>query len=207
MRKFTIKEFANATGQLEGTVRKHIERKRLKKLSDGFINPDTDFNKAYINTVTNGAGLNGAIVKKEPVRQAKTDRNENPTPLNASQFEYQDLEIRKKRADVERLERQNELQMMELEKKAGNLLPVDVMQSWFVINCQSIVKNFKMELENLNSVYVERFGGDRSVLAEITKKQLEILDVAYQRAKTDAAHDIEIAINEYQDVRGRGEKK
>lgn len=203
-RKLTIAELAGATGQKVGTVNKHFERKKFRKTQDGFINPDIDYNKAYINEVTKGAGLYGKVTV-EKVTVIKPEK-EKPEPTEKENV-FQDLELRQKRSQVELVERNAELKLIELEKKAGNLLPVDKVEQILVVNLQSIIRNFEMEAENQAVIIVERFGGTREDIAEITKKLRVSLGKSIEKSKTDAGHEIDGAILEYQDIRSRGERK
>ena len=211
-RKLTIKELAAATGQKDATVRQHILRNRVKKDKAGFIDVDTDFNKVYINDVTNGGGLHNPIAKIVTVKAIKGVTNgeakEKPVLKEASESDkfFQNMERRKKMAEVEVQERNAELKKYELEKKAGNLLPVNIVSNILIINCHSIVKAFEAELDNINSVYVERMGGTRQDIADITAKQRKSLDLAMKRAQDSAMHEIDIEIEKYQESRGVGER-
>jgi len=211
-RKLTIKELAAATGQKDATVRQHILRNRVKKDKAGFIDVDTDFNKVYINDVTNGGGLHNPIAKIVTVKAVKGVTNgeakEKPVLKEASESDkfFQNMERRKKMAEVEVQERNAELKKYELEKKAGNLLPVDLITKICVINPQEIVKAIEAELDNLNAIYIEKWGGNRQDIADITAKQKKCLDVALKRAKDNAMHEINNAIDEYQDSRAVGER-
>jgi len=86
---------------------------------------------------------------------------------------------------------------------AGNLLPVELVQSILVINIQNLIKNFEGELENMASIYIT----DRELLSIATTKQKELLAKIVLKSKEDAMFEIENSINEYQEVRGRGERK
>ena len=203
MKKLTIRELANATGQTEGTVRKHIEREKVKKSRDGTINADTDFNKAYINAVTKGAGLFGAIVKEVIVDGKKTVLEKPERALSASAQINQDLELRKRRADTDLKERESEIKRIQLEKQAGNLLPIDMVEKVMIINFQSVFKNLDSELENIASIYTQRFGGTRKDVAEIVVLSRGVLAKAIEQAKKEANHEIENVIKEMQSSLGK----
>lgn len=208
MKKLSIKELANATGQKEATIRQHILRKLIIKGKDGLIDVDKDKNKSYVNEKTQGKGLYATIVNAPAAeKKGKDDAKDSlKGVLQQSESEsfYQDIEKRKKIAELDVVERNAELKRMELEKRAGNLLPVEVVGKIFTLNLQSIFKSIEGEFENIASVTC---GGDRARLASVTKQQREILDRAIRKAKEDALVEIENAIGEYQDTRGRGERK
>ena len=110
-------------------------------------------------------------------------------------------------AAAESKERESELKRIQLEKMAGNLLPVDLCEKIIVINIQSILKSFRSERENMSNIFVERLGGSRKDLVEINTALDKIMDVAISKAKKDAEHEIDGAVGIYQEVRSRGERK
>lgn len=194
MRKLTIKEFASATGQKDATVRQHITRKKLIKTKDGFIDVDTVLSKSYITEVTNGAGLYGAVVKTVTVKEEK----EKPLkPVKTEEEAHIDrLAMRKRISETELKERESELKGIILEKQAGNLLPVDVVERIFVINVQAIFKNVESSLENMARITTDMLGGSRSDAADIVKRLREELSIIIEKAKKDANHEIKAEIYE-----------
>lgn len=197
MRKLSIKEFASATGQKDATVRQHINRKKIIKTKDGFIDVDTVLSKNYIAEVTNGAGLYGAVVKTVTVKEAK----EKPVrPVKTDEEDHIDrLAMRRRISETEIKERESELKGIILEKQAGNLLPVDVVERIFVINVQAIFKNVESSLENMARITTDMLGGSRSDAADIVKRLREELSVIIEKAKKDADHEIKSEIYEMMD--------
>ena len=206
-RKLTIQELASATGQKDGTVRQHIARKRIKKGKDGFIDVEDDLNKAYINEVTGGRGLYTKVVKESASESPVTAKKEPSAEEVANSNFYTKLDKRKREADLELVEHNLELKKIELEKKAGNLLPIQIIENIVVINIQAIIKNFEIESENIASLMVDRFGGSRKDLAEINQMLREVIGKAVAKAKQDANKEIKTAVEAYQETRGVGEKR
>lgn len=207
MRKLTVKEFASALNKPFETVKTHIKRGKVQKGSDGLIDIDVDLNKRYISDETNGQGLFSGVVKEPASRVGVKETSPKPEKkapeLTEDERERREMDLRKRRADVELAERAVELKKIELEKKAGNLLPVDLVQNILAINIQAIFKAFEGEMENIASVTC---GGNRDILSGVVKQQREMLSRAIEKAKNDAAIDIENAISEYKEVRGVGER-
>ena len=209
MRELTIKEFANATGQKDGTVRQHLNRGLLQKTENGYIDVDDDMVKRYIHDKTNGSGLYGAIVKEAPVKKAKSKEEIQKVSKALSDHEKEiiELDMRKRRNESDLKERQAELARLELERKAGNSLPLDLVEKILVINIQSVYKNIELENDNIAAMTNDKFGGTRKDLAEIKQMQREILSKAIEKAKQDAAFEIETAVNEWSEMRGVGQKR
>ena len=120
---------------------------------------------------------------------------------------FQKLELRKKEADVLFTEAQYELKKVQLEKIAGNTLPLDITTNLLKINLQQIFKTFSIEMENLATISVETLGGTRADLVKITNAQNAMLKKIVETAKINANQEIEIYLQEYSETRSRGERK
>lgn len=211
MAKYSNRDFANAYGQKESTVKSWVHRGKLQKDSDGLIDTDNPANKLLISEMQLkvNANLMGATSLKVSNSKSKTKNEVSQVeiPLNPSQRQFQDLELRKKLADAELQERSSELKKIQLEKLAGNMLPTDFVERAFTINIQSIFKNFDAALENLSMIYVEEMGGDRSDVSRLTNRLRSELSIIIEKSKKDANHEIQEEIKVIIDNRMQGQKK
>jgi hypothetical protein len=139
------------------------------------------------------------IISKEEKKRISEEKKARETFLQ--------IEIRKKIADVELVERNSEIKKMQLEKIAGNTLPLDITTNVLRINLQSIFKTFSSELENMATITVETMGGTRADLVKITNAQNVMLKKIVELAKENANQEIERYIMEYSETRSRGERK
>lgn len=205
MSLLSVKDFANAVGVKEATLRKHIQRGKVIKCDNGEIDTENSINISYIVEQTKGAGLFKSSHTVE-VKQVKEEKPKETKRVSIKSKEEQlvlDLDMRKRIAEAEKMERDSELKRVQLEKMAGNLLPVEVVERILVINLQSIFNNFESELTNMASIYIT----DRILLADAVKELKQILSNSIGKAKEDSEAEIENAINEYRDIRSRGERK
>lgn len=204
-----MKEFATLVGLSYDTVKKNAQRGNIVKGTGGKIDTENATNRLFIDEKKASNSVNPTKYKNDidekPTNKRKVS-SEQPTGLTTIQKEYADIELRKKRADLDLVERGAELKRIQLEKAAGNLLPVDLVSAIFSINIQSIFKSIEGNLENIASVYVERFGGTRKDLAEIVEVQRVELSKAIEQAKENGFIELENAISEFRETRGRGEK-
>jgi hypothetical protein len=206
MPKYKVKQFADAYGIKESTVKSYVHRKQLQKDDDGWIDTELDKNKLFILEME--LKINNGTTKKVSIENVNSKKPvERPTGLTAQQKQYADIDLRTKIAAAETKEREAELKRLQLEKLAGNLLPVDQVEKIIVVNVQAILKNFRSERDNLALVMVERFGGSRKDLVEITTALDKIMDVVISKAEKDANYELDIAVSQYQEVRSRGERK
>ena len=127
---------------------------------------------------------------------------------NEEDAELVDWKKRKEKADALKAERQAELAQLQVEKLMGSLMPVDLAEMMLKINIQDIFRTFEIELHNMASIYCDILaGGDRKKLAEIVSKLRLKLNEVIKRVEETAAQEIENAIEEYAEVRSRGERK
>lgn len=204
MAKYKVKDFAIAYGIKESTVKSYVHRKQLQRDADGYIDTENDKNRLFILDLglKKETGKVSQVAEKE-TKKSKVVASERPTGQTESQKQYLDLDLRTRIATAEAKEHESALKRMQLEKMAGNLLPVDLVENIFVINLQTIFKTFEGELENIASLFVT----DRKELTEVMVKQKELLAKVIEKAKSDAMHEIDNAIDEYKEVRSRGERK
>lgn len=203
MAKYSVKDFVKSFGIKEGTVKSWLHRKKLHKDSEGFIDTENPINKLLISEMQLKSNGNLLASSNKKTKQVEVKNEQLEIPLTESQKQYQEIDYRTRVATAEAKEREAELKRIQLEKIAGNLLPIDIAESIFTINIQSIFRNFESELENLASIYVP----DRSILSDVIQKQKELLVKIIEKSKEDAFISIENAINDYAETRSRGERK
>jgi hypothetical protein len=189
------------------TAKKNAQRGKIIKGTDGKIDTDNAVNRLFLDK-KKAQNINkpNPVVAQNDVSKTKKPV-ERPTGLTAQQKQYADIDLRTKIAAAETKEREAELKRLQLEKLAGNLLPVDQVEKIIVVNVQAILKNFRSERDNMALVMVERFGGSRKDLVEITTALDKIMDVVISKAEKDANYELDIAVSQYQEVRSRGERK
>jgi len=116
-------------------------------------------------------------------------------------------ELRKREAEVKLVERRAELAQFEIEKKAGNLLPLDKVETLMSINYKSIFKSFHSQLKNIAMITVQNLGGSKDDLNVIMKDLEKHLNHIVKMSKENAEREIEKLTEEYSEVRSRGERK
>lgn len=115
---------------------------------------------------------------------------------------------RKKKADALLQEAKAEKEQLAVQKLAGQLLPLELLNSIMQQNNRSIFSTFQNDLDNFASIYCDILAnGDRKRLSEISNKLALKLEDTISRAKDVTLSSIENAISEYQETRNRGEKK
>lgn len=222
MAEFTRKEFAALCYTTVLVVNTNVSRKKVLINEDGKIDSEHPRNKLFFDKYIAKRDKEAKMLKdqanqklykevvevvKVPEVKKRTKRKNKTTPDSDLATETMDWELRKKKADALLQERKAEKEKMSLEKMAGNLLPVTLVENIFTINLKSIFKTMELSLENIASLTNDMLGGSRDDLADITKMQREALSKAIADAKENTFNEIEVAVSEYQEVRGVGERK
>jgi hypothetical protein len=217
------KSLANGTN-VKKKVNKPNKKQTFLKPKENLIKPPPEIveisKKTKINKVNDSKVLVNIVPTVEPknYKEKKVDVLDNIIKETAAErlekkiaseqrASFTALELRKKTADVVFVERQSELKQIQLEKIAGNTLPLDITTNLLRINLQSIFKTFSMELENIATISVETLGGTRADLVKITNAQNVMLKKIVENAKANANQEIEMYIQEYSETRSRGERK
>lgn len=120
---------------------------------------------------------------------------------------FASFELRKKEAEVKLAERNAELKQYELEKKAGNSLPLDMIENVISINYKAVFKSVHSQIKNIAMVVVQQLGGSKEDLNSIMIEMENLLDATVKDSKKKAKIDIDKLIDEYSEVRSRGERK
>jgi len=143
---------------------------------------------------------------------------EKPTKLTAEEkFELNlakqqrqtllEIDIAQKQANLQNVQRTAEIKQMQLEKIMGNTLPLDQVMSIMAINYKAIFKSFHAQLKNIASTMVQNLGGTKDDLNAIMIELEQALNHIKETSKENSNDDIERLVEEYSQVRSRGERK
>jgi hypothetical protein len=140
------------------------------------------------------------------LKESAEERRERKK-LSEHRIALAELDYRQKMANAEYKEREAELKQIQLEKIAGNTLPLDVTKTILKVNLQAILIEFLSSVENMVALTVEELGGTRADNVRITKELKVMFKKTVQNSSDNANRDIEIAVAEYSETRSRGERK
>jgi hypothetical protein len=223
-----LKDFSKATGVSYDTLRQHLRRKKVYKSGD-FIDTEFNLNQLYINDQTNGKGIDLSKItfnettnentktktKSKPDQDKKTSKPKVESPpdvrvdssVSQEDIMHHSLNLRKKRADAEKAEKENELKSLEIAKKMGELMPIDMVEKILMVNIRTIVRESVNEWENIASVYCEILGGNRSHLSQMVEQMNKHMDKMVKDVKKKSGDEIKQVIKDYAEVRSRGQRK
>ena len=147
------------------------------------------------------------IPEKKVVEKLSVEEKREKEVERKARISFLDMEVKKKEAELLLVQRNAELKQYELEKKAGNTLPLDLTTKIVVIIAQTILSKFLMESENMVALAVEEFGGNRSDTVRISNKLKTSFVKTVEIAENECSNKIELVVSQYSEVRSRGERK
>jgi hypothetical protein len=145
-----------------------------------------------------------AVVRHPKMSEEEKTQKELDKQYNKSMLE---IAIAKKQADLDVVIRTSEIKRMQLEKSMGNTIPLDLGMSIWAINLKSVYKSLHSQLKNMASTYVEILGGTKDDYNKIMSEMEVYLNNAKNFAKENSKRDIDALVEEYSEVRSRGERK
>jgi len=147
------------------------------------------------------------ITEKKVAEKLSPEEKKEKEVERKARESFLQIEIRKKLADVLVVERNAELKQYELEKKAGNTLPLDMIEKVIAVNYKAVFKSIHSQIKNIAMVMVQQLGGSKEDLNSILIEMENLLDTTVKDSKKKAKVDIDKLIEEYSEVRSRGERK
>lgn len=164
--------------------------------------------KDAIKIVQDDLGLSDEEIEQIYTEPESIEQTKARESQNEEDDDVLDYKTRKIIADALLAERKAELAQLAVDKQSGNLMPVDLVDALFTANIQDIFKTFENETVNLASIYCDVLaGGNREMLAEIISELRTRLTEVITRIKESSQSQMENIIDEYAEVRSRGEKK
>ncbi len=210
------KTFATMCGTSIGIVNVNVKRNKIVVMDNGLVDTDNVVNNSFmkkyqhkvhhvvkVDKVDNEKLYNEVVKKVESAPKSTNRKKQNNESIDSSNWD-----LRKKKADALKSELSVEKTQMEIDKLAGKLIPLELTDNILATYTRSIITVFENDMINIASLYTDILAaGDRKYLAEITGKLNNSLDDSIKRAKDVAIQEIENAVENYKEVRNRGERK
>jgi len=219
--KLKKSQFASALGVQNAYVKVNVNRGKIFEDSEGFINLKHPTNKIFIdNHLSNGKtfDINLIYTKSQPknivrsvpvVKDEYTEqKKEKPRKTTDSEKEERASLIEEKtKLEIEKLRVTIEMDQLKKSKIEGTLIPVDAIQHVFMWAIDTFHKSYVQEVDALANVFKQVYGADHNKYIRIIKELTQALNKIKTDAKDNLINGVDGVINEYQEVRGRGERK
>lgn len=147
------------------------------------------------------------ITEKKDIQKFSVEDKREQEAQRKARMSFLDMEVQRKQAELLVIQHNAELKQYELDKKAGNTLPLNMIDKVVGINYKAVFKAVHSQLKNIAMVMVQQLGGSKEDLNSILIDMENLLDKAVKDSKKKAEVDIDKLIEEYSEVRSRGERK
>ena len=207
MALLTKKEFAQKCGVPTNYLSVYIQRGNIV-LSDGLIDDTLQANVYFHLKKT----------KENPVQKSE-ELTPPPKPINVkakprkisdekeftgqSKFN-QDIETRE--AELEKKRVEIRLALLKEQKLMGELIPTDLIKSFFILHSESIKVSFNEGCENLIVIISQQKQLSNTEVAEVRKKLVDIINLSIDNAISSSKKNLTNIVKEYSERRGIGEK-
>lgn len=203
------KDFAEAIGVTTSYVTTMISRGQLfavENKNDGkdWIDLDHAITRAYLKK-RKARGL--MPTKKEPEPDFDIPEKETIDVDMSGASELESLTEREQKAKVEKLEHQVQIERMKKEKMAGETIPTEIVRQLFSQHFKSVALKFHEEAAKLASITVKNLGGDREDIADFESRLEFSINEAIEESKELTMSSLSFVVSEYQEKRGKGERK
>jgi hypothetical protein len=155
-------------------------------------------------------------VEKQPTNIGKnvsksngkaTIQDNDQSALDKLLTDVKEVELKIKKANLEKTLKAIKLDQLKIEKQEGRLIPFDAVQNFFLFVVETFSKTFSQESKSIANIMVNRLGGERKHLIEIQKELSIKLEELKEQSIKEALAGLDNIVDEYKEVRSRGEKK
>lgn len=216
---FKKAHFAKALGVSNSYVQVNVERNKLvlndqdlidisEPLNAIFLqNAEASGKKFDINRVTTSEKEKVIRKPKEEFYQEVEELLDVKMPQKSKSTKNADLVEKKFKLEVEKLGHETKLKELQKLKLEGSLVPVDAAENLLIYTIETFHSTYQQEIQSLTDIFKNTLDIPHKKYVEIKKEIDSALLVIKETAKENVKSGIENLVHEYQDVRGRGEKK
>ena len=211
------KTFATMCGTKVTIVNVNVKRNKVIVMDNGLIDTDNKINHAFMKKYQN------KVQKKDPAKQreklykevVQTVKAERIDPVkkpsnreqqNEESEEVAGLDLRKKKAEVLKVEREAYLKLLDINKKNGEALPTDFVIRMTTVLIREMLANLDKGTIRIAGKFCDRVGANRKMLADVNNDLNKLMQKIIDEAKEDLKHQINKAIKEYSVTRNKGER-
>ena len=213
------KTFATMSGTTVGVVNTNVSRKKIIVLDNGLIDTDNvlnhEFMKRYQKKAQEKIKNPSQVIEKvykevvemvpNKIKHAKVD-HASREKQNKESEEVAGLDLRKKKAEVLKVEREAYLKLLDINKKNGEALPTDFVVRMTTVLIREMLANFDKSTIRIADKFCSIVGADREMLAKVNDELNKAMQKIINEAEKDVKYQINKAIKEYSITRNKGER-
>ncbi len=195
---------AQRSGQTYGRsyaiVTVNVQRGHLVSLDTGEIDTDDPTNQAWILKYLPASEYILPVTKNKPAK---------PTPVvlekkQQGQDKF-DLDLAKKKADIEKVHGEIRLQKLKEAKLRGEMVPIDLMRTTLEVHTRSIVTAMKDGMEDLLLQVSSEFRGSSEQLSRLRGIVITILNAQVDKSVEATKKQLRVLANDYAERKEVGE--
>jgi hypothetical protein len=211
MPRFTRSQFAELIKKTASYINVYVGRNAIILSHDEkgfeFIDSDLELNKYFLQK--RGVSLDGSelpeVIKPKKTVESEIEQAQQPlekvkTKHARSEGEstgYVDLDKQKKKLEIEKLQKDVHLKEIELKKKQGEVIPVDVINGLISRLGKNYVTSFKNEADKYLTHVVNRTGADRETANKLKGDLIESINNAIKETLDITSKELEAIVKDY----------
>lgn len=196
------------------------DRRRFNAMEsfDGHVPGNSTLTEKVAESKTKSVGRPAKVVEKhyfnpknkpvKPVKPAEPKEirvfDKRIAEQSARDERRVDQDMQKKGLEIDNLELAKQQKLLQLNKSAGNLLPVDLVKGVLKRHGDTFFKTFEKSIERFISIIA---GSDQETYVKHMATLKEMLSKSIQDAGKLADAEILILVNDYSETLARGQKK
>ena len=228
---FEKKRLSEILGLSPSYISHAIKRGNITQTSDGYIDIDSAKNSQWLKRICDKKGIEFEKLFEMPVPPRRAIKKNGLTPepepapvpkikirkKNNEEFEISDLsgltgDVRaiaeqKILADIEYKHSQIRLNQIKEDKYRGDLMPTDAVIGLFNFAFETVRATYLQEVRSIAEIYRQKMEISHIDFIEIQKDLTIAVNSISKIFKSELANGVDTIINEYKEVRGRGEVK
>lgn len=118
-----------------------------------------------------------------------------------------DQDMQKKALEIENLELAKQQKMLQLNKAAGELIPVDLMKGVLKRHADSINKSFEKGIETLIAILAQQINIDKPTYSRFVGQSKQLLSDCILKAGKSANEEVSILVDEFSQTLNRGQRR
>ncbi|MGB0881863.1 MAG: hypothetical protein ACPGSO_02840 [Vicingaceae bacterium] len=216
MPKYTRREFYELCGVSKAYIANYIKRGKLILDKDGLLDTSNPYNEEFMQKRV-GVDKNSIVVKEKQIKKNETttkkrvnkgdldnDINQREEAVVTERYnlerQIKEAELKKKEEEIKKLQAQNA-------KLSGELIPTELVRVVFAQHFKSVTTAFHQGADNFIAIIKKQTEMTREQAANLKSDLIEIVNQSVDESLEISKDSIDNIVSEYQQVRGKGEKK
>jgi len=147
------------------------------------------------------------IVKKEEDKEESLKSSYIKETTDTTNFdELRNVEFKQKVATLKKTVKSIKLDDLKIKKLEGALIPFDAVEMVFIYSSELFRNTYLQEIDGLANIYIERLGGTHNQFIELKKELTDKVNEIHALVKENLLNGLDGIVDEYKEIRSRGER-